>query len=98
MQESEELRQLKDYLIEELKYCDWCDLTHIDRLFAILTPTIWIQSVRGELYPLASKIGGHPDLPRGQQWPLSSTEKPMRFVAQVDLAQLPRGEVDNPSC
>lgn len=36
-----------------------------------------------------SRLGGAPDLPRGMEWPRIGT-RPYRFVAQLDLAALPR--------
>lgn len=39
-----------------------------------------------------SRLGGAPDLPRGTEWP-RVRGRPYRFVAQIDLADLPRVSV-----
>jgi uncharacterized protein YwqG len=38
----------------------------------------------------ATKIGGHPDLPEGTDWPTYRGGKPLAFLAQLDLAQIAR--------
>ena len=38
-----------------------------------------------------TKIGGEPDLPEGQAWPAYRDGKPLAFLAQVNLAELPDG-------
>ena len=38
-----------------------------------------------------TKIGGEPDLPGGQAWPAYRDGKPLAFLAQVNLAELPDG-------
>jgi uncharacterized protein YwqG len=40
-----------------------------------------------------SQIGGRPNLPDGMQWP-EWNEKPLAFLAQVDLAELPSASSD----
>lgn len=37
-----------------------------------------------------SKIGGHPDFPDDLTWPVFSNGKPLAFLAQVNLADLPK--------
>jgi uncharacterized protein YwqG len=39
---------------------------------------------------LKSRIGGRPDLPAGFEWPRSSTDESLGFVAQVDLGEVRR--------
>ena len=40
-----------------------------------------------------TKIGGEPDLPEGQAWPVYRDGKPLAFLAQVNLSELPDGVV-----
>jgi len=36
-----------------------------------------------------TKIGGRPDLPRGLHWPRHSSGKPLAFLVQINLAEVP---------
>lgn len=46
----------------------------------------------GAVLPLGrTKIGGEPDLPRGLEWPVHRDGKPLAFLAQVNLGELPEG-------
>ena len=38
-----------------------------------------------------TRIGGEPDLPEGLEWPVYRDGKPLAFLSQVNLSQLPEG-------
>jgi uncharacterized protein YwqG len=42
----------------------------------------------------ATKFGGHPDLPNDQPWP-TYNGRTIRFLAQINLGEMPAAEVDN---
>jgi uncharacterized protein YwqG len=48
-------------------------------------------AVESKLPPGRTKIGGRPDLPEGLQWPRFADGKPLAFLAQINLAELPAG-------
>lgn len=57
-------------------------------LAAITEPAIWLRRTRDKV--TASKLGGLPWLRSGELWPRGSFGQPLHFLAQVDLAALPR--------
>ncbi|MDH6120269.1 uncharacterized protein YwqG [Kitasatospora sp. GAS204A] len=44
----------------------------------------------------AGRLGGAPELPHGTEWPVWEGHGPLSFVASVDCAALPTGELDMP--
>ncbi|MEU3877361.1 MULTISPECIES: YwqG family protein [Streptomyces] len=46
--------------------------------------------------PVAGRLGGLPLLPQGVEWPVWEGHGPLSFVASVDCAALPAGELDIP--
>jgi hypothetical protein len=59
---------------------------HRDLIRRVARPCVVLSSVSGKR---RSRIGGAPDLPRGARWP-ETDGQPWSFLAQVDLAELPR--------
>ena len=41
----------------------------------------------------ATKIGGLPDLPPETDWPVYNDEKPLTFIAQIDLSEIAKHEI-----
>ena len=57
----------------------------------IIRPAILLRTQKSSeaKIPLgASKIGGQPDLPDSAEWPLYREEKPLAFLAQIDLKEI----------
>lgn len=48
------------------------------------------KTVERTLVPGRTKIGGRPDLPSGQGWPTYRDGKHLAFLAQINLAEVPR--------
>ncbi|WP_101392080.1 YwqG family protein [Streptomyces sp. TLI_146] len=46
--------------------------------------------------PLAGRLGGAPELPEGEEWPVWEGQGPLAFVARVDCAALPVHVLDIP--
>lgn len=44
----------------------------------------------------ASHVGGVPDMPRDWEWPAAPDGRPLSFLAQINLADLPRAALDDP--
>ena len=49
------------------------------------------RSDGSELAPGSTRIGGEPDLPEGVAWPRFRDGKPLAFLAQINLSDLPEG-------
>jgi predicted DNA-binding protein (MmcQ/YjbR family) len=61
-----------------------------EQIESLITSALLLKTERVEEdnLPLGqSKIGGHPDLPAGNEWPTFSDGKPLAFLAQINLAE-----------
>jgi len=61
---------------------------------SLVRPAFLLRTKRsdGSELPLGrTKIGGEPDLPEGWTWPVYRDGKPLAFLAQVNLSELPEG-------
>jgi predicted DNA-binding protein (MmcQ/YjbR family) len=60
----------------------------------LLRPAFLLRTAKGDGPDVPTgrtKIGGEPDLPEGQAWPAYRDGKPLAFLAQVNLSELPDG-------
>lgn len=64
---------------------------YLDRFESILRNTIRIylsKRKEGEIFVGASRIGGKPDLPADIEWPAENNDKPLAFIAQLNLKEI----------
>ncbi|WP_406693386.1 DUF1963 domain-containing protein [Singulisphaera sp. Ch08] len=57
-------------------------------------PAYLLRTERSDGFELSvgrTKIGGEPDLPEGLEWPVYRDGKPLAFLAQINLNELPEG-------
>jgi hypothetical protein len=52
-----------------------------------LQPVLGVAYEEGQAQKGQSKVGGRPDLPIGERWPVGETEEPLAFVAQINFAE-----------
>lgn len=66
-----------------------------DRWAGLLRPAAHLRRAHaGD--PVVGRLGGLPRLPEGTEWPVWEGHGPLGFVAAVDCAALPTGELDIP--
>lgn len=56
-------------------------------------PSVRIKPAKGKTNPTDSKFAGKPYQPTGFQWPYDRTGQPMKLLAQLNLAQMPKLEM-----
>jgi uncharacterized protein YwqG len=68
-----------------------------DKLEPLIRPAILLTATKSaspaEVPHAASRLGGHPDMPKGTEWP-TRDDVPMEFVAQLRLADLAKHDVE----
>jgi uncharacterized protein YwqG/predicted DNA-binding protein (MmcQ/YjbR family) len=67
---------------------------HRAEIDAMARPAFLLRTKRSKgsvLPPGRTKIGGEPDLPEGQEWPVYRDGRPLAFLAQINLSELPEG-------
>lgn len=86
-----EARETVEALLDDLAKVDLTG--HADRIVAACSRcTYAVLGEPGEAPSGESRVGGAPDLPHGSPWPLDPQRRPMRFVLQVNLSDLPDPE------
>ncbi|MGE7432971.1 YwqG family protein [Kitasatospora sp. NPDC001175] len=67
------------------------------RWAALLRPCVRLSTApAGVVGPVVGRLGGEPELPPGTEWPVWEGNGPLSFVASIDCAALPTGELDIP--
>jgi uncharacterized protein YwqG len=83
------------------KLLGFYDLTHFKtQILKVARPSLLIKSTTASSEPRLgqSKLGGTPDLPPSLDWPKSRDGKSFAFIAQINLAELPKATLpDFPS-
>lgn len=68
---------------------------HIEGLVRLCVASVRLTPMKRS--KLRTRIGGKPEVAAGFEWPKSSEGEPLQFVAQIDLAEVPKGLSGLPS-
>ncbi|MEV4434627.1 YwqG family protein [Streptomyces sp. NPDC049555] len=66
-----------------------------ERWLGLLRPSAGLRTATGA-DPVVGRLGGLPELPEGQEWPVWEGHGPLTFIASVDCAALPGAALDIP--
>ncbi|MCQ4042328.1 YwqG family protein [Streptantibioticus rubrisoli] len=64
-----------------------------ERWIGLLRPGLRLEKATGAA-PVAGRLGGLPELPESEEWPVWQGHGPLSFVASLDCAALPSAELD----